>query len=109
MRDWKPMRLAKQDGTMILACIHNLADGNYYVVPACWMAPGGNPLLEGWWSAGAAVGTLSYDGLPHRFAACKITPLSWRKFPEPEPVRALRRREALIVKTKTLLPTEDLS
>ncbi len=93
---WFSMSLAPRDGTMIDVCIIDERTGEPGCVPACWMAPGGAETLEGWWAAGAVKGSLTHDGLPHRFDACAIIPACWRPRQQPEARTKIFRRLAAL-------------
>ena len=103
MNDWKPMKDAPKDGTMIL--ITETPNGeSYNVFPACYMKAHGNPTLEGWWGAGRTSippihlmkefpneeqGVVGY-----RLIFC--TPLCWQPMPAMEDETKLRRRAGQI-------------
>lgn len=76
---YRNMSTAPKNGKMILLRIQVFHDSSKWAkVPGCWMAPGGDKQLLGWWSAGATTGSDSYNGLPHRYDATIVTPESWR-------------------------------
>lgn len=70
------MSSAPKDGTMLILTIRHGWTGEPVEVPGCWMMPGGNISLEGWWSAGAV--HVDNSGLPQKIAPTAITPQRWR-------------------------------
>lgn len=78
----KQMRSAPKDREILLR-FRNHVTGDRVFLQGCWMAPGGDISLLGWWVAGAAIGSKSVEtGVPHSYQACVVTPDGWIEIPK---------------------------